>query len=154
MKVEEVMNATVYTCKPSDSLNAAAQLMWARDIGCLAVIDDQGKAVGMVTDRDLLMCTHLSGKHLAEEVVSTAMSKTLHSVRLGESVQTAESMMQKSQVRRLAVVNAEGRIAGILSLNDLALAAGKKRDIRPEEVVATLASICQPRPGSAAASRA
>ena len=82
------------------------------------------------------------------------MSKTLHSVRLGESVQTAESMMQKSQVRRLAVVNAEGRIAGILSLNDLALAAGKKRDIRPEEVVATLASICQPRPGSATATRA
>ena len=79
------------------------------------------------------------------------MSKSLHSVRLGESVQAAEAIMKANQVRRLAVISVDGRIAGILSLNDLALAAGKKKDIRPEEVVATLASICQPRPGSATA---
>lgn len=151
MKVEEVMNRTVYACKPHDSLKVAAQLMWAHDIGCVAVADEQGKALGMVTDRDLLMCAHLSGKPLGEEVVSSAMSKTLHAVRLGESVQAAERLMQASQVRRLVVIGAEGRIAGILSLNDLALAAGKRKDVRPEDVVATLASISQPRPGSATA---
>jgi CBS domain-containing protein len=151
MKVEEVMNRTVYTCKPSDSLKAAAQQMWAHDIGCLAVTDDAGKAIGMVTDRDLLMCAHLGGKALSDEEVSCAMSKELHAVRIGEPVTAAEALMQRKQVRRIAVIGAEGRIAGILSLNDLALAAGKKKDVRPEEVVATLASICQPRPGSATA---
>lgn len=151
MKVDEVMNRTVYTCKANDSLKLATQLMWAHDIGCLAVVDDAGKAISMVTDRDLLMCTHLSGRSLHEEVVSSAMSKQLYSVRSGESVQSAEAIMQGKQVRRIAVIDSEGRIDGILSLNDLALAAGKKKDVRPEEVAATLASICQPRPGAATA---
>jgi CBS domain-containing protein len=148
MKVEEVMNRNVYTCQPNDSLKVATQLMWAHDIGCLAVTDAEGKAIGMVTDRDLLMCTHLSGRSLHEEVVSSAMSKQLYSVRIGESVQAAETLMQSKQVRRIAVIGPEGRIVGILSLNDLALAAGKKKEIRPEDVAAILASICQPRPAS------
>ena len=151
MKVEEVMNGTVYACKPTDSLRFAAQLMWDHDIGCVAVIDDNGRAVGMVTDRDLLMCSLLNDRPLPNEQVAQAMSKELHSVRLGESIITAEKLMQGKQVRRLAVIGPEGRLAGIISLNDLALAAGKKREVRPEDVVATLASICQPRPTSATA---
>lgn len=151
MKVEEVMNRAVYSCKASDSLKSAAQLMWDQDLGCLPVIDDNGKGIGMVTDRDLLMCTHLSGKPLSDERVEQAMSKELHSVRMGEPVRTAETLMQGKQVRRLAVIGPEGRIVGIISVNDLALAAGKKRDVRPEDVVATLASISQPRPHSATA---
>jgi CBS domain-containing protein len=151
MKVEEVMNRKVHTCKPNDSLKVATQLMWAHDIGCLAVTDEAGKAIGMVTDRDLLMCAHLSGRSLDEEVVSSAMSKQLYSVRAGESVQAVETLMQSKQVRRIAVISRESRIVGILSLNDLALAAGKKKDVRPEDVAAILASICQPRPNSAAA---
>lgn len=151
MKVEEVMNRTVYTCTPNDSLKHATQLMWTHDIGCLVVTDDAGKAIGMVTDRDLLMCTHLSGRSLHEELVSSAMSKELYSVRVGESVEAAEALMQSKQVRRLAVIGPERRVTGVLSLNDLALAAGKKKDVRPEDVAAILASICQPRPSSATA---
>ncbi|MDP1824878.1 MAG: CBS domain-containing protein [Archangium sp.] len=151
MKVDEVMNRTVYTCKPNDSLKEATQLLWTHDIGCLVVTDEAGKATGMVTDRDLLMCTHLSGRGLHEEIVSSAMSKQLYAVRAGESVQAAEALMQSKQVRRLAVIGPEGRVVGVLSLNDLALAAGKKKDVRPEDVAAILASICQPRPTSATA---
>ncbi len=76
-EADELMNRMVFTCKPSDSLKHAAQLMWTHDIGCLAVTDDEGKAIGMVTDRDLLMGTHLSGRALHEEPVSSAMSKQL-----------------------------------------------------------------------------
>lgn len=151
MKVEEVMNRNVYSCKSSDSLKSAAQSMWDHDIGCLAVIDDKGVAIGMVTDRDLLMCATLNGSPLSDLPISRAMSKEVHSVRMGEPVRTAETLMQSKQVRRLLVMGPEGRLAGIISLNDLALAAGKKRDVRPEDVVATLASICQPRPHAATA---
>ncbi len=151
MKVDAVMNRMVFTCKPSDSLKHAAQLMWTHDIGCLAVTDDEGKAIGMVTDRDLLMGTHLSGRALHEEPVSSAMSKQLYAVRTGDSVQAAEALMRTRQVRRIAVVGPEGRLVGVVSLNDLALAAGAKKDVRPEDVAAILASICQPRPSSATA---
>lgn len=107
--------------------------------------------MSMVTDRDLLMCTHLTGRSLHEEVVSSAMSKELHAVRVGESVEAAEALMQSKQVRRIAVIGPERRVGGVVSLNDLALAAGKKKDVRPEDVAAILASICQPRPSSATA---
>jgi CBS domain-containing protein len=151
MNVDELMNGRVFTCRAHDPLKRAADLMWAHDIGSVVVVDEAGKAIGMVTDRDLLMCAHLNDKALGDELVSRAMSKELHAVHLGEPVDVAEALMKRRQVRRLVVIDPSGQVAGVLSLNDLALAAGAKRGIKPEHVVATLASICQPRSTSAAA---
>ncbi|MCU0694893.1 MAG: CBS domain-containing protein [Myxococcaceae bacterium] len=151
MNVEELMNAKAFTCHPQDALKVAAELMWTHDIGCVVVVDHDGKALGMVTDRDLLMCAFLNDRALGDEPVSRAMSKELHAVRVGEPMHVAEAMMKGRQVRRLAVLDQAGKVAGVLSLNDLALAAGPKKGIKPEGVAATLASICQPRSASAAA---
>lgn len=145
MKVDDVMQQQVYTCRAQDLLRVPVQLMWDHDIGSVVVLDDEGKPVGMVTDRDVLMCLYTGGRSLDEEQVSKAMSKELIAVRVGQTIQAAEAVMKKKQVRRLVVVNDSGNLAGVLSLNDLALSAGAKRDLKPEEVVATLASICQPR---------
>jgi len=151
VNVDEIMNRKICSCKPEDTLRQAAELMWQHDIGSLVVIGGDGKALGVVTDRDLLMCAYLNGKALEHQTVSQAMSKELHSLELGKSVRDAEALMQSKQVRRLVIVDREGRAAGIISLNDLALAAGSRRAVKPEEVVATLASICQPRPLAASA---
>lgn len=145
MKVEDVMNRTVFTCKPQDSLRAAAQQMWERDIGCLVVVDDRNHPLAVVTDRDLLMCAYFSGTRLEDQRVARAMSKELHSVQYGQPLRAAEALMKAKQVRRLAVLDRTGSVAGILSLNDLALASGREREIKPEEIADTLASICQPR---------
>lgn len=151
MIVSKLMNRNVFVCKGTDSLETATQRLWDHDIGCLVVVDDGDKAVGMVTDRDLLICAHFAGKRFGDIPVSQAMSKELHAVRETETIQAAEKLMKSRQVHRIAILDAAGRPAGILSLDDLALAAGKQREIKPEEVVATLASICQPRPASATA---
>lgn len=151
MKVEEVMQQKVYACRPQDSLRVPAQLMWDQDIGCVAVINDDGKPVGMITDRDVLMGLYTSGRSLDTQQVSNAMSKELVSVQFGQTVQAAEALMMQKQIRRLLVLDRNGKLNGILSLNDLALAAGRQRDVKPEEVIATLASICQPRTTSATA---
>lgn len=148
MKIEEVMNKKVYTCRPEDSMKSAAQLMWQEDIGCIPVIDGAGKAIGMVTDRDLLMSTYLTGKRLEDLPVSQAMAKEVYSARLGQSVESAGALMRSKQVRRLPIVDSAGKLAGIVSLNDLALAGGRARAVKPEDVTATLASICQPRHAS------
>jgi CBS domain-containing protein len=151
MKVDEVMQQQVFTCRSQDSLRIAAQLMWDHDIGSVVVLNDEGRPIGMVTDRDVLMCLYTSGRSLDGAPVSKAMSKELVSVRLGQPIQAAEAVMKQKQIRRLVVVNDSGKLAGILSLNDLALSAGPKRDLKPEEVIATMASICQPRLTSATA---
>ena len=151
MKIDEVMNRTVFTCRAHDTLKAATQLMWDHDIGAIVVTDNHNKPIGMVTDRDLLMCAYTSGRALDHQQVAQAMSKDIYTVQLGQTVRAAEAMMRGKQVRRLVVVDAAGKLSGILSLNDLALAAGSRRDVKPEDVAITLASICQPRPNSAAA---
>lgn len=145
MKVEEVMNHTVYTCGPDDALSAPARLMWDQDIGCVVVVDGHNVPLGVVTDRDLLMCAYTTGRRLEDLTVSQAMSKELYSVQFGQPITAAEVQMRAKQVRRLVVLDRTGRLAGILSLNDLALAAGERREVKPSEVAAVLASISQPR---------
>lgn len=145
MNIEQVMNKNVHTCRSSDSLRFPAQLMWEHDIGCVPVVDEETRPVSMVTDRDLLMCAYFTGKPLEEQTVAQAMSKELHVIHVGQSVQSASALMRAKQVRRLPVVDAAGKLAGIVSVNDLALAGGKGRAVKPEELSAMLTSICQPR---------
>jgi CBS domain-containing protein len=151
MNVEDVMNRKVHTCRAEDSLNVPAKLMWERDVGCIPVVDADGRPVGMITDRDICMSSYFAGKPLEQQAVSQAMAKKLHAARLGQSIQSAEELMRTKQIRRLPVVDNAGKLVGILSLNDLALAAGKARAVKPDELTATLASICQPRQRAAPA---
>lgn len=65
MKVEQVMNRPVVTCLPSDPLHAAAGLMWEPDCGVIPIVDDDGKLVGIVTDRDICMAGMMDGRPLS-----------------------------------------------------------------------------------------
>jgi CBS domain-containing protein len=160
MRVGELMTVDVKACGPWNSLNRAAQIMWENDCGCTPVADDAGRAVGMLTDRDICMASYTQGRLLAEISVSSAMSKTIVSCRADDAVAAAERLMREERVRRLAVVEADGRLAGILSLSDIARRArherssGKKKtELSLSEVGETLGSICE-QPHSADSSAA
>jgi CBS domain-containing protein len=150
MNVSQLMNRTVETCGPDDSLAIAAGRMWQCDIGCLAVVGSDGKIVGMVTDRDVCMAALMEGRALHEIPVSRAMSKEVHCCAPSDSLIAAEEQMRARQVRRLPVLDAEGQLAGIVSLNDLAREAernvGRKgRAVSAEEITVTLAAVTRAR---------
>lgn len=154
MNVGQLMNRSVETCRSDDSLAMAAGKMWDHDIGCLAVVDAEGRATAVVTDRDVCMAGYIQGKPLAELPVRLAMSKTLYACRPEVAIIEAEEAMRFHQVRRLPVVDANGALVGIVSLNDLAREAerqvGRKgRELTAQEVSATLAAVCAPRTGRA-----
>jgi CBS domain-containing protein len=124
--------------------------MWDHDIGCVPVVDGEGRATGVITDRDICMAGYLTGKPLAELFASSAMSKKLVSCKATDSAETAEELMRSSQIRRLPVLDAGGKAAGIISLNDLARASvrvrgHKSRTVEQQDVAMTLAAICEPR---------
>jgi signal-transduction protein with cAMP-binding, CBS, and nucleotidyltransferase domain len=102
----------------------------------------------MITDRDICMAGFTQGLQYWQIPVSIAASKTLYTVKPTDSLQNAEDIMRTRQVRRLAVTDANGKIVGILSLNDLARHAGHRTDdLATDEVARTLAAVCQrPRP--------
>lgn len=150
MKISQVMKSDVETCASDDNLAAAASRMWDCDIGCLPVLDDAGQVVGMVTDRDICMAALTRGQPLHEIPVSVAMAKEVLSCAPDASLIEAEKVMRSAQVRRLPVIDSEGALVGIVSLNDLALLAEheigrKNRDLSAQEVTATLAAISAPR---------
>ena len=151
MKVEQVMNRNVKTCLANDTLNRAAQLMWENDCGCVPVVDDDGRAVGMITDRDVCMAAYTQGGMLSHLRVGSAMAREVRSCRPMDTVAEAESIMRAAQVRRLPVVDAERHIVGLLSLNDIAREVARERgasgkpELGSEDVAETLGAICIPR---------
>ena len=124
MKVQDVMTLTVTTCSLQDTLENVAQKLWEHDCGCLPVVDEGGRAIAMITDRDVCMAAWTTGKTLAELRVADSMSKHLVSCRPQEELAAVGQRMSKHAVRRVPVVDANGKIAGVLSLNDLACAIG------------------------------
>jgi CBS domain-containing protein len=146
MRIEQIMSQPAITCRQDETLGTAAGLMWDHDCGVVPVVDDGGAVVGMLTDRDISMAAYTQGKPLHAIPVSAAMAKRVFSCHPDETVEAAERLMAEKQVRRVPVVDADGRPVGLLSLNDLARhGASARGDAAQREVAETLASICQPR---------
>ncbi len=119
-QVQALMSATPLTCHESDSLNRAAQLMWEHDCGCVPVVDHLDHVVGIVTDRDICMGAYTQGRPLEEILVSSVCSRAVRTCAPDDSLDKAEGLMIKHQVRRLAVTEPDGHLVGVLSLSDLA----------------------------------
>jgi CBS domain-containing protein len=153
MKIEQIMTQSVKVCGPDDTLNCAAQLMWENDCGCLPIVasNGDGSVIGMITDRDICMAAYTQGKPLSHIPVAAAMSRTVIACRASDGVSQAEAQMRDNQVRRLPVLGADGRLAGIVTINDIAREARReastsgRKEVGQQDVAETLAAICQPR---------
>jgi|SRR5687768_8926258 CBS domain-containing protein len=124
VRVEDIMTRDVRSCAADDTLATAAQIMWENDCGAVPVTDRDGKVVGIVTDRDLAMASHLQGVPLHESRVATAMARDVRCCLPTDSPATVQTLMQHHKIRRVPVVDAERRLVGIVSLGDLAYLMG------------------------------
>jgi CBS domain-containing protein len=129
MKIEELMTREVRSCISGDNLDTAAHSLWESDCGCLPVLaeDDSGRVVGMLTDRDICMAALFSGKPLREICVEQAMANEVHCCSPIDSPRQVLAVMREAHVRRAPVVDASGRLVGLVSLADLARVAGRRR---------------------------
>jgi CBS domain-containing protein len=123
VRVSEAMTADVVTVSPTASLTEAARLMRDADIGPLPVCEE-GRILGVLTDRDITVRAIATGKVPESTRVVDVMSPEVVSCLESDDVRRAAEMMQSAQIRRLVVVDHDGRLAGIVSLGDLALQAG------------------------------
>jgi CBS domain-containing protein len=141
MKVQDLMTREVGACRPFDGADRGARIMWERDCGAVPVVDQDGRVVAMLTDRDLCMASLTQGRPLSDIMVSSAMSRSLWCCRPDDDVAQAETVMQARKVRRLPVVDADGRLLGILSLSDLAREAMASRNSRARKKPVGLADV-------------
>jgi CBS domain-containing protein len=146
MRLKEVMNQPVVTCPESSTLDHAARLMWEFDCGIVPVVDDVGRITGVVTDRDVCIAAYTQGRPLATIPVATAMARAVVAGRADQTVEQAEALMREHQIRRLPVLDNEGALVGIVSMNDLAREAARApTNGADRDFVRTLAAVCEPR---------
>ena len=137
MLVRDVMSRNVIFCTPSDTAHAAARSMKLHRVGALPVVSDfvRAKLEGIVTDRDLC-CSVIADAKLAEKTkIAEVMTRDPVACAPEDTLEDCEALMQKHQIRRIPVVDNQGRCIGIVAQADIALHA-------PSGIVAkTLAEI-------------
>ncbi len=145
MRVHELMNHDVETCRPEDDLTTAAMIMWRRDCGFVPVVDDGSHdVVGVITDRDI--CMAVATRHVAPESlrVGDVMCRDVHATEVDQNVDQALGAMRDHQVHRLPVVDRAGRLRGILSMTDVARTSPHD-GVANRDVVDTWRAIHRPR---------
>jgi CBS domain-containing protein len=156
MKVQEVMKSHIQSCRLHTSLAAAAAMMWDYDCGALPVVNDAGHVLGMITDRDIAIAAATKGRPASEIAVSEVISGNVYSCAQDDNIHAALKTMRHAKVRRLPVVNAEGRLQGILCMNDIALRAEEAHgkhvpDLSYGDAMSTFKALCEHRAATVAA---
>lgn len=146
MKVQEIMTSDVQRCDPGTNLASAAKLMWDTDCGVLPVLNGEGQVLGMITDRDICMACATKNRAPSELTVGDTVSGKTYRCKMSDDVHTVMDIMKREQVRRLPVVDEEGVLHGLISMNDFILLAGETKagkapPISSEDVAKTLKAI-------------
>jgi CBS domain-containing protein len=112
-------------CTDTTSLQDVARMMADYDCGCIPVIEseDGKKPIGMITDRDITIRTVAHGKNPLQMIAGEIMTDGVVTVTPEMSLEECSGIMEKNQVRRVAVVDDNGACVGIIAQADIAINA-------------------------------
>ncbi len=118
IKVGEVMRKNVVTTGVGNTVTEAASLMKRYNVGSVIALDD-GKAVGILTERDIVRNVVAESKNPAEVKISEVMSRPLRVITPEIALEDAAKLMKKFGVRRLPIIKENGELVGIITENDI-----------------------------------
>jgi len=118
LKVEDVMVREVITIDENATVKEAAEIMNKFEIGCLIAVR-KGKAVGIITERDLLKRVVAEAKDVNKTRVKDVMSSPLVVVEPNLDLEEAVKLMFQMKIKKLPVVEGK-RLVGLVSLTDIA----------------------------------
>jgi CBS domain-containing protein len=143
MLCKDVMTDRVVCCAAGQPVSAAARLMRDHEIGAVPVVesDETRRLRGIVTDRDIVISVVSRGLDPGRTAVEDVMSTEIVSCRGEDDVDRALEAMERNQVRRILVADADGMLLGIISQADVAT-----RFARPERTGEVVREISYPEP--------
>ena len=124
-KVRDVMTTRPRVVSPDTPVAQVAELMESEDVGAIPVLDGE-RLIGMVTDRDIVVRAIAKGKDPRGMPVGEISSGDLVTVEPDRNLSDALRLMAQYQVRRLAVVDEEEHLVGVVSQADVALESKEK----------------------------
>lgn len=146
MKVREVMISTPFYCVAETNLGSATELMWNASCGFLPVEAEEGKVIGVITDRDICIALGTRNRLAGDVKVGEVMSGRLYFCGPEDDIHSALHSMKQGKVRRLPVIAGNGSLVGVVSMDDVLLrtestALGKEPELGSDEVVRTYRAI-------------
>ena len=126
-RVETIMTPNSAWIGPHETLQAAAQSMRGLNIGFLVVSEAPAGVVGVITDRDITVRATAQGRDPTTTEVHEAMTTNVVTCYDDEVIEDAAWRMERHAVRRLVVLDREGHLVGVLSVDDIARALGSER---------------------------
>jgi len=109
----------IVSISPMASVYEAIQLMDAKNIGALLVLNENGSIAGIFAERDCFRKVILEGKATSDVLVKTAMTKKVVYASPENTVDECMSLMTQKRIRHLPVIDAQQKIVGIISIGDL-----------------------------------
>jgi CBS domain-containing protein len=149
MKVADVMMRTPASTTAETNLAAAVETLWNRNCGMLPIVDHQGKVTGVVTDRDICIALGTRARPAADITVAEVQAEKLFACKADDDIHTALAIISGAKVRRLPVVDGEGKLTGILSLDDVVLHAvsggrGRVPELSNSDVIEYMKRVYRP----------
>jgi len=120
MQVKEIMTEDPTCCSASTPLIEVAQLMVRDDCGCIPVVDDNGRPLGVVTDRDITCRVVAQRKNPEELLAQDCMTTDVVTIAEDASLEECRDLMEENQIRRVLAVDGDGCCCGVVSQADFA----------------------------------
>lgn len=150
MRVRDIMSGDVRSCRPDDNLALVATIMWENDCGIVPVVNGTETPIGVITDRDICIAVATRGRLASDIQAIEVMTGDIQACGPGDRIPTALDLMREKKVRRLLIVDENGTLRGVLSLNDILLHCerGQGKELPGfsyDNVVKALQAICEHR---------
>lgn len=117
ISVKDVMSKTIVSVPPNTPIRKVVEVMYGKSIGSVLVLDDQGRPLGIFTERDLVRVIAL-GIDL-DTPIEKVMSTRLITASVNESVVEVAHKMVENWVRHLPVLDESGKVVGVISIRDV-----------------------------------
>lgn len=121
MELNTVMTANPACCGRETSLKEVARLMADNDCGMIPVVDQQGMPLGTITDRDIAVRAVAKGGDMNSCCAGDYMSEPVRTVSQDSTLADCCAAMESAQLRRMPVVDSQGRVVGVVAQADIAL---------------------------------
>ena len=108
----------VLTARPDMPIMEIAALLGSHHIGCIVIVDEDGKVAGIVSERDVVRVVGSEGPKALDDPVKTCMTKTVVTCREGDTIERLMSEMTSHRFRHMPVVE-RGRLIGLVSIGDV-----------------------------------
>ena len=119
MNVKDAMMTAPARCTPGINLGAAVEILWKGNCGLVPVVDQQERVISVITERDICIALGTRNRLAGEITVGEVATHRAICCSPDDDVRSALAKMMQAKIRRLPVVNAEGKLEGIIAMDDV-----------------------------------